>query len=476
MMERVAEIMVTNQSEKVRETCRNIQLQFLLDYPQGKNRLRKQMTFLAQNLSYVHESGRLSVMEFLSALFIRFSPDILREHGDVLFLSLIMVLANDDSAKCKEISTTLIKLLISTYDKVNRDKVVSIVHSWSQQNNQSQLLRLSAQVIGIFVDGIESESKMYLSTLLDDLLNLVQFDNEWQVIYHALNSISKVISIFPQSINDIKWLNVKNRLMYPHVWVRFQASKLINTLFGSQPNGPFLPKLIKGKKIKDDQYLLSLEGLIDLSRFFCNELKSEHLDNDIAHQIVKNLIFISRCFALVDVQLKKGIEDENDETIVEKVIEDEDKEDDEENDDDDDENNLSSYRDPLGWLFRKLSYQCRLSFFKRTFEDNMNEKKMWIMQPTFILHWMGYMVNILESDRLKSVIYQLLHPIIRIQSDANVKQDKELEELKGLAQQVQVMIQDKVDNMTFTKVYQAIRSRANAVKEQRKTARKQNVR
>ena len=98
------------------------------------------------------------------------------------------------------------------------------------------------------------------------------------------------------------------------------------------------------------------------------------------------------------------------------------------------------------------------------------------MQPTFILHWMGYMVNVLESDRLKSVIYQLLHPIIRIQSDANVKQDKELEELKGLAQQVQVMIQDKVDNMTFTKVYQAIRSRANAVKEQRKTARKQNVR
>jgi len=53
LMDKVSEIMVTNQSYQVQELCRGVLLQFLLDYPQGKGRLRNQMTFLAKNLSYV---------------------------------------------------------------------------------------------------------------------------------------------------------------------------------------------------------------------------------------------------------------------------------------------------------------------------------------------------------------------------------------------------------------------------------------
>lgn len=100
---------MANQSAQVQELCRGVLLQFLPDYPQGKGRLRKQMTFLAKNLSYVYESGRKSVMELLAAVFIKFEVSLTREYADLLFVALLMVIANDDSAKCREMVSELIK-------------------------------------------------------------------------------------------------------------------------------------------------------------------------------------------------------------------------------------------------------------------------------------------------------------------------------------------------------------------------------
>ena len=97
VMDKVAEIMVTNQSTQVQELSRSVLLQFLLDYPQGQGRLRTQMAFLAKNLSYVFESGRLSVMEIVSAIVSKFDEGLIREYTELLFVSLFMVLANDES-------------------------------------------------------------------------------------------------------------------------------------------------------------------------------------------------------------------------------------------------------------------------------------------------------------------------------------------------------------------------------------------
>lgn len=55
LMDKVSEIMVTNQSAQVQELCRGVLLQFLLDYPQGKGRLRNHMAFLAKNRVRVRE-------------------------------------------------------------------------------------------------------------------------------------------------------------------------------------------------------------------------------------------------------------------------------------------------------------------------------------------------------------------------------------------------------------------------------------
>lgn len=54
-----------SQSPNVRTMCSVTLLSFLLDYPLGPKRLSQHLGFLAANLSYEHESGRLAVLETL---------------------------------------------------------------------------------------------------------------------------------------------------------------------------------------------------------------------------------------------------------------------------------------------------------------------------------------------------------------------------------------------------------------------------
>ena len=71
LVAKVSEVAVTSQSPQVQELFRGVLLQFLLDYPQGKGQLQKQMGFFANNLSYIYESGRTSIMEILGAVLIQ---------------------------------------------------------------------------------------------------------------------------------------------------------------------------------------------------------------------------------------------------------------------------------------------------------------------------------------------------------------------------------------------------------------------
>ena len=169
LMDKVSEIMVTNQSPHVQEHCRLVFLLFLLDYPQGKGRLRNHMTFLAKNLSYVHESGRKSVMELLSAIIQKFEVTLIREYADMLFVALVMVIANDDSAKCREMAAELIKSLFPRLEADHRRVVMSYLHSWAAEHSKPQLVKVSSQIYGLIVDQLQKDVEPYVPAMLGDL-------------------------------------------------------------------------------------------------------------------------------------------------------------------------------------------------------------------------------------------------------------------------------------------------------------------
>ena len=282
LMGKVSEIAVTSQSPQVQELCRRVLLQFLLDYPQGKGRLRNQMAFFAKNLSYVYESGRTSIMELLDAVISKFQVKLVREYADLLFVAFVMVVANDDSTKCREMGAQLIKNLFTRLDEDHRSIVLSHLHSWASQNAQPQLTWVSAQVSGFTIDVAQSEDLPYVTVILDDLKASLQYsasasttdedededdshmdvDLEWQLPYHALTVLAKIFRVFLTFANQddkIGWHLVVAHLLFPHAWVRTAACRLLGLLFSTTPVGLSRPDLL-------DNHPLSKTGMTNVAK------------------------------------------------------------------------------------------------------------------------------------------------------------------------------------------------------------------
>ena len=367
VMDKVSEVMVTNQSKQVQELCRSVLLQFLLDYPQGKGRLRNQMTFMTKNLSYTYESGRKSVMELLSVILAKFQIGLVREYADLLFVGLVMVIANDDSAKCREMAADLIKSLILRLDDAHRKTIVSHLHSWALQEAQPQLGRVASQVYGLFVDVLQEDSALYTTAILEDVAKALErskqafessaeddedTENEldWQAAYHALIVQSKILRIFPDLATEadtLDWDIVIAHLLFPHAWVRSTSCRLLGLLLTA------VPIAAPSSNLPLTSPFSSL-GMRTLAEKLSIQLKSEHLDATLALQIVKNLLYIGKCFYAVEIvgpsqneDIPKEIEASDDEGEPLDLVED------------------TKDRNPLPWMFSKLSYQARSAHINR---------------------------------------------------------------------------------------------------------------
>jgi len=364
LMDKISEIMVTSQSPSVQELSRSVLLQFLLDYPQGKGRLRTQMTFFAKNLSYVHESGRKSVMELLHAVVSKFELGLIREYSDLLFFALVMAIANDDSAKCREMASELIKNLFVKLNDDHRRLIMSHLHSWASQHSQPELVKVASQTYGFVIDVLEQDALPYISSVLEDLNDAVErsarqlspigegddvnLELEWQVPYHSLIVLSKVLRVFPHFTTDfdkVMWHPIVTHLLFPHAWVRTSSSRLLGSLFAAVPVSapdPTLPNTSPFSTI----------GMCDIAKRLCVQLKSEHLDSALSLQIVKNLFYVGRCFCAM-AATSNGSTKRTDDSALE------------EDGEDIEETRNDAVRDPLPWLFSKLSYQVKSAHIAR---------------------------------------------------------------------------------------------------------------
>ena len=91
-------------------------------------------------------------MELLNAIISKFQDDLVQGFSDMLFVALVMVLANDDSAKCREMAAKLLKNLVGRLDETQRRVFLSHAHSWVSQEENEVLMKVSCQVYGIVLD------------------------------------------------------------------------------------------------------------------------------------------------------------------------------------------------------------------------------------------------------------------------------------------------------------------------------------
>ncbi|KAF9352647.1 U3 snoRNP protein [Mortierella sp. AD094] len=494
IMMNISEIMVTSQSQQAREECRRALLQFLLDYPQGRGRLRNQMNFLVKNLSYVFESGRQSVMEMVHVIIQKFADEVLMDYVELFFLALVMQLVNDDSSKCREMAGTLIKELFQRMNRPKLDNSYLLLAKWFDQTEQRSLQRAASQVYGLAIEAFGPAFKKQIPTLLPRLKfalesslkimeeaqeqaaqvdkfeeqdqDAMDLDAEWEVGYYALNTFTKLVKQFPTVINSTEvttlWPLIREHMLHPHAWVRLSATRLFGVFFsGIDP----ISRSPQDKTASD--LVLSPDMLKSVAQKLCEQLKSEFLSKDLGGQIVKNLFFIAKCFYALPDKLEivddKQAQDEQDED----EDDDDEEEEEDENEEGDDKKASSEAKLPvkrsLYWLIKRLSFLSRGAAMRK------NSNKSTIQQ-TCIFQCMAAFTSHIHTSDLKPYLIPIISPIYRIVNDETAK-GTDMEELKKLGSEVLDLVQKRAGTTDYFVAYNRIRQHVLEVRRERKQQR-----
>ncbi|KAJ3260764.1 U3 snoRNP protein [Boothiomyces macroporosus] len=458
LMDKVAKVLVVSQSGQVRDLCRSSFMQFLVDYPHGNARMKKLMSYLVSNLEYEFESGRLSVLEFFKTAAVKLSDEVFNEHSDMLLLAIIMSLANDESAKCKEMAADLIKATVIRIGVNKMEKHIELVSKWFGQG-QSEMQLISCQLIGILVEAFGEQSKLWLlkwfehlndalQICLDDwnenLEAISELDQEldkWEIGYMALKSISKILKVYPTVLfceNGDLWEKIVALMLHPHQWIRLICSQLLGSLFAHI--SPETRVVTKSSNQQQPHVVLDEEvKLKHLARKFCDQLDSDYVTSQLAKQIVKNLFFIAKTMIPFMDSNEQESEDEEDEH---------------------DESQETRKICGLLWLTKRLYYLARADA----------AKKRGIILRSSVFQWFAAVFNLIPKESSKEYLQLMVTTLYYTEKDETFK-GEDADNLKQLASEVMALLQKQAGTTEYLEVYQSVHEKIQNSRREKKQQR-----
>ncbi|KAI8646706.1 armadillo-type protein [Parasitella parasitica] len=486
LMDSVSNVMVTNQSKEIREQARSVFFMFLMDYPQGKGRLRQQMSFIVKNLEYVYESGRESIMELLHHIISKFGSEILADYIDSIFFALVMRLINDESSKCREMAASLIKSLFSRSTE-RLPTFYKLLNKWLEQSSKPNLQRAACQVYGLAIDTFGTQLRPQAAGLVQRLATILQasreradelaqeydakeeqeqeqeqesmdIDTQWEVTYYAINTFAKITKTFPKIVYDQEtesvWRGMQYMLLYHHSWIRSSSARLYGVYFSGID--------AESRMIKDTTTkctYLDRETLCTLAADFLEQLKSNHVTQDQADQIVKNLFFIGKCFYYMPDK-----EDDHDAEEI-KIDDARDEVLDEEKGSKAAQDALakiaqSAHKRSLNWLFRKASFDARGAAIRKI--------KSAIILRSSIFKLFAAICNTMTAEEIPPYLMPVIAPIYRTVNDEQNKAAG-FEALQQLGNEVLNLLQNKAGPTIYFAVYQRVRQQVIKSREERKS-------
>ncbi|KAL9127564.1 MAG: hypothetical protein Q9217_003581 [Psora testacea] len=300
----VGTIMVTNQTRSARDMARGAYFQFIMDYPQSKDRFSKQLGFLARNLNYTHLDGRQSVMEAIHLLFIKTGEDVAQNIFGTFFVPLVMVIVNDESSQCREMAGVLLRTLFERADTERIESFLATLRSWLGQENQPLLTRVAIQLYGVYLDANGGGAEKDVAFLHPKLVYILKVGlkqpshADWELPYFGLEVIAKVCRSWPSfafgTATMPLWASVRQCLSFPHAWVKLSAAKLIGLYFAdfakASANCDKSELLLKGS----NGLWLTEQEIIEVARASLGLLKVPGVSEELANQSVRNLVFLGK--------------------------------------------------------------------------------------------------------------------------------------------------------------------------------------
>uniref|UniRef100_A0A0D9V2B9 Uncharacterized protein n=1 Tax=Leersia perrieri TaxID=77586 RepID=A0A0D9V2B9_9ORYZ len=211
---KIGELMVTTQTESIRQQCIQILLQFFLNYPLSEKRLQQHIDFFLTNLSYEHPSGREAVLEMLHDILTRFPQRIIDDQGQTFFLHLVVALANEQHQNVSSMILRAIRKLLERIGDQGKNSMFDYSLSWYTGEKQN-LWSASAQVIGLLVGDRSLGIGKHLNNILavaKQIMNCaviasggqeVDLADEiclpfWKESYHSIAMMERLLVRFPE--------------------------------------------------------------------------------------------------------------------------------------------------------------------------------------------------------------------------------------------------------------------------------------
>jgi len=302
LMDIILKLSVQSQKSTIRLQSSQIFLQYLMEYPMGKQRMDNHLHQIVLNIKYEYEEGRLSAIDLISSVIQKFPLPVLEGHSQFFFLPLVLQLVNDDSKKCKEAVADCISLLLQRLSTESVQALFGYAKRWSQSSGSDSLpmQRASAQLFGIFVDSRPdyvkrgSNASDLVSIVLDVMTKHIPFESEsgWELLYHNLVCTEKLNKQMPSllSANYEIWGALVKLLAYPHPWIMQVSSRIISG---------YLSSIDPEKMLRDgsESFIVQIPGcLYKIASNLCRQLDVEdiHFVESTSTLAIKTITWVFR--------------------------------------------------------------------------------------------------------------------------------------------------------------------------------------
>lgn len=457
LMETIGVNLVQGHSETARASCGQLYLQFLLDYPLGEKRLHKHIDFLMKNLSYEFEEGRVATLNCLYALLVRLPDEMINARPEYFFLPLVLRLANDSSSKCREsVANTMRLLMKKKFSSSSMNKCTVLLNSWWTSD---ELRAVAAQVFGFIVEVnskfAASHNHFAIRQIAEILSNFSEVseqdstDNEseiflhataWKQKFYALNCLEKIIAADLFALVDMKVAEciipyVVNCLVYPHTWIRLAANKVLSC---------YLRDISPNEILKSKNYFNSRDRLFQYASKLCQQLQSEHCQEEIASFVISGVVFVVSVLVNIEPSYKLSIQAGSKLCM--------------------NEQDNAKHSNPVDWIFTRMSHlgrspaapitQCTVFKFFAAMITKSNGQE-WC--SNYLIHMINPLFRVVsQADDAKRMLGSRKH--------AMTNADKEV---VALAREVLSMMETTFDSSMYLEKYQFVQKQVQSFRRTR---------
>nr|CAB3267577.1 small subunit processome component 20 homolog [Phallusia mammillata] len=440
VIDKVRKIAIQSHTASSRAQARSLYLHFVVNYPMSAKKLDSHIEFILAQLTYEFEEGRNSSLEMLSSVVTTFPIQIVSSHAGVIFVPTAAVLINDDSAKCRKMAAGVLKFLLERLEVDARNQLFALVIHWYESDDIKQR-RLAAMVVSIFTEVSESGFRNQLPTILHLILKNLEIEqseldsedvsqksHDHSLFFHLSAFLSIIRNCDVINSNELFeqldpiFERVTKLLAYSHDWVRLVCCQILGCYFSN-----FTPESFSTSRGETIPFFgQDLETMLgELCQHFYMQLKADILADQLAEQVVKNLLFVLRVLDSIHEQPAEGV-----------------------------------VHPTLLKLMKQL-------LFITKFEQSDRPKET--MKRTAVLKLCAALcLNLPNPDR---VLKLLLEPVYRGMNASATHSNNEIESvttLRHLAAQVLDVIKSKIDSETFSKTYLAVTRKITHKRRERK--------